>query len=193
VPDAGPEMPAAAAVPADAAGAAAGPAAVLFKAVLVCVVVALLLALIVSLVAAVRRRRAERGTAAPPAPAADAAAAPVHALADADRLAADGRYGEAVHVLLLVAIAALAGRAARPPAASQTSRELLRLLPLDAATRPTFAALVALVEATLFGGRAAGDGEFQTARRDALTLLARGGGAAGRAAAVAAPAAGAPA
>jgi hypothetical protein len=74
------------------------------------------------------------------------------ALDDATRLAGEARYGEAMHVLLLVAIHQVAerSRATLPP--SRTSRELVRLLPLGADSREAFGEMVRGVELTLFGG-----------------------------------------
>jgi Domain of unknown function (DUF4129) len=153
-----------------AGGAAARGAALLFEVVLICVLLGLLGALIVGWLER-RRRPAGDAEVALAAPAAGGTAAASGGLADADRLAAAGRHGEAIHVLLLVAIDRLSRRTARPPAASRTSRELVRLLPLEGAARDAFAALVALVEKTLFGGLGAAAGDFATAREKALAAL----------------------
>lgn len=77
-------------------------------------------------------------------------------LTDADRLAAAGRYAEAVHALLLRTIEALARRVPVPRAL--TSREILDRAALPEDARAAFAELVAAVELTRFGGhRAAAD------------------------------------
>lgn len=83
------------------------------------------------------------------------------ALDDATRLAAQGLYAEAMHVLLLVAIHQVAerSRASLPP--SRTSRELVRLLPLGAESRESFGEMVRAVELTLFGGAPAGVQDYQ--------------------------------
>jgi hypothetical protein len=122
-------------------------------------------------------RRRKRGVevspeAVPGAP----GAAPVLTLSfdDASRLAAEGRYAEAVHALLLAAIRHFAerSRTAIPP--SRTSRELVRLLPLGPETREAFAELVRTVELSLFGGADLGaeDYERNLARFQALTRRA---------------------
>ena len=172
-------LPAAPAVPVGAAAAAGGAAALLFKAVLVCVLTALLLALLGRLLAGRRRAEQPVATAAPAAARVRGAGGGLD-LEAADRLAAAGHYGEAVHLLLLVAIGRLSERAARPPAASRTSRELVRLLPLEGAARDAFAAVVALVERTLFGGRVAAAGDFQAARAQTLLVLLPAAGSHGR-------------
>lgn len=82
-------------------------------------------------------------------------------LDDALRLAAEGRYGEAIHVLLLVAIRQLAERSRVTLPPSRTSRELVRLLPLGPEARETFAELVRAVELSLFGGVAAGPEDYE--------------------------------
>lgn len=73
-------------------------------------------------------------------------------LDDATRLAGEGRYGEAMHVLLLVAIHQVAERSRSTLPPSRTSRELVRLLPLGADSREAFGEMVRGVELTLFGG-----------------------------------------
>ena len=157
--------------PAGAAVAAAGVAAQLFVAISLCVVAALLVALL-SRIFAGRWRAQQPVAAAAPAPAGMEGGSAGPDLDAADRLAAAGHYGEAVHELLLLAIARLSARAARPPAPSRTSRELVRLLPLQGVSRDAFADLVALVERTLFGGGVAAAGDFQAARGRTLLLLA---------------------
>lgn len=157
--------------PAGAAVAAGAAAARLFMAISLCVLAALLVALLSRLFPGWRRAK-QPETVAAPAPARMEGGGAGPDLEAADRLAAAGNHGEAVHVLLLLAIARLSERSARPPAASRTSRELVRLLPLQGAARDAFADLVALVERTLFGGRVAAAGDFQAARGQALLLLA---------------------
>jgi hypothetical protein len=80
---------------------------------------------------------------------------------DATRLAAEGRYGEAIHALLLAAIQHFAVRAHMQVQPSRTSRELARLLPLRGESRAKFNELVQAVERTLFGGEAAGPEDYQ--------------------------------
>lgn len=75
------------------------------------------------------------------------------ALEDAERLARDGRFGEAVHMLFLVAVSRLAIGLPTPPSAAATGRELMQTLPLPAGYRGPFRDLVHDVERWLFGGR----------------------------------------
>jgi hypothetical protein len=93
---------------------------------------------------------------------------------DASRLAAEGRYAEAVHALLLAAIRHFAERSRTAIQPSRTSRELVRLLPLGPEAREAFAELVRTVELSLFGGAAVGpeDYERNLARFQALTRRA---------------------
>jgi hypothetical protein len=93
------------------------------------------------------------------------------AFEDTSRLAAEGRYAEAVHALLLAAIRHFAERSRTPVPPSRTSRELVRLLPLGPEAREAFAELVRTVELSLFGGGAveAADYERNLARFQALT------------------------
>ena len=80
---------------------------------------------------------------------------------EAARLAAEGRYAEAIHALLLAAIRHYAERSRTPIQPSRTSRELIRLLPLGAETREAFAELVRAVELSLFGGAPVGAEEYE--------------------------------
>lgn len=80
---------------------------------------------------------------------------------EAARLAAEGRYAEAVHALLLAAIRHFAERSRVAIQPSRTSRELVRLLPLGAEAREAFSDLVRTVELSLFGGAAVGQEEYE--------------------------------
>jgi hypothetical protein len=104
-------------------------------------------------------RAAEAGGAEPAAPAEASGHEPI--FEDAARLAAEGRYAEAIHVLLLTAIGHFAERSRVPVQPSRTSRELIRLLPLGADAREAFAELVRAVELSLFGGEPAGREEYE--------------------------------
>lgn len=79
-------------------------------------------------------------------------------LTDADRLAAAGRFAEAVHALLMRTIEALARRIPVPRAL--TSREILDRARLPTEARQAFAELVAAVELTRFGGRGADAADY---------------------------------
>ncbi|MBW8873990.1 MAG: DUF4129 domain-containing protein [Acidobacteria bacterium] len=94
-------------------------------------------------------------------------------LEDATRLAAEGRYGEAIHALLLAAIHHFAARAHMTVQPSRTSRELARLLPLRSESRTAFDELVRAVERTLFGGEAAGPEDYQRSLERFRSLVRR--------------------
>jgi hypothetical protein len=92
---------------------------------------------------------------------------------DASRLAAEGRYAEAVHALLLAAIRHFAERARTPVQASRTSRELVRVLPLPPDAREAFAELVRTVELSLFGGGEVGEEDYERSRARFQSLTGR--------------------
>jgi len=90
-------------------------------------------------------------------------------LADADALAAEGRFAEAVHVLLLRSIEDMRRRRPRAVRPSFTSRDIGRLDILPEQARRAFGAMADLVETSLFGGRpvdAAGFGASRKAYED---------------------------
>lgn len=162
--------PGSVAVPVIGAGAALGK--ILF---LVLIVVGVLLVLVwVARGVTPWLRRSEAATPADTPPAGVAAAEPEPRFEDASRLAAAGRYAEAVHALLLAAIRHFAERSRVAVQPSRTSRELVRLLPLGADACEAFADLVRMVELSLFGGAAvsAEDYERSLARFRALTRRA---------------------
>ncbi len=76
-----------------------------------------------------------------------------------DRLAAAGRFAEAIHQLLLETLAALS-RASQLPA-SFTSREVLARVALPARAREALAGLVQAVEISRFGGAPATADDYQ--------------------------------
>ncbi len=89
-----------------------------------------------------------------------AAAAPLEVPLDgAERLAAAGRYAEAIHALLLETLSALS-RAARL-APSLTSREIVSRVPLPARAREALAGLVLAVEISRFGGSPAEERDYR--------------------------------
>jgi hypothetical protein len=101
-------------------------------------------------------RSAGATPAEPPAPF-DPGLAP---LDEAERLAAAGRHGEAIRILLLRTIEALRARGGFAIAAWMTSREIQRRAPLEAGSRDALAALVDAVERSRFGGREPGGDEY---------------------------------
>ena len=95
-------------------------------------------------------------------------------LAEAERLAAEGRWSEAVHSLLLIAVRRLCARFSVPQASSRTSRELCRALPLQGEAREAFASLVRTVEISLFGGTPLGPDDWQTSLERFRQIEGRG-------------------
>ena len=74
-------------------------------------------------------------------------------LADADALAADGRFAEAVHLLLHRSVGDIAGRRPGLVRPAMTSRALAATHLLPAAARHAFSRIARAVEISLFGGR----------------------------------------
>jgi hypothetical protein len=89
-------------------------------------------------------------------------------LAEADRLAAEGRFSEAIHLLLLVALARLQRELGPRVAPAMTGRELLHLPALPGATVEPLTRMVRLSEINHFGGRRAGEPDYRSARADFL-------------------------
>jgi hypothetical protein len=74
-------------------------------------------------------------------------------LEDADALAAQGRFDEAVHMLLLRGVADITARRPRLIGPALTSRDIAALPELPAAARPAFGLIAEIVERSYFGGR----------------------------------------
>lgn len=85
-------------------------------------------------------------------------------LANADRLAAEGRFDEATHLLLRRSVGQIA--AARPEwvEPATTARELARFEALPDSARRAFATIAERVERSLFALRALGAEDWQAAR-----------------------------
>jgi len=92
-------------------------------------------------------------------------------MARADGLARQGRMDEAVHLLLLDAIAVLRERRDPGLPESLTSREVLRRLELTGDARAAFQALVQAVERSLFGGRPAAPDDYDACRSSYRALV----------------------
>jgi hypothetical protein len=92
-------------------------------------------------------------------------------LEDADRLAADGRYGEAVRLILFRSIEDIDARWPGEVRPALTSRDIAALAILPPAARRTFAGIAQVVEKSLFGGRPVDAGQFG-ACREAYAALA---------------------
>jgi hypothetical protein len=74
-------------------------------------------------------------------------------LADADRLAAQGRYDEAIHLLLFRSIDEIEDRRPHLVRPALTSRDIAALEALPETARTTFGRIAQIVERNLFGGR----------------------------------------
>jgi hypothetical protein len=74
-------------------------------------------------------------------------------LADADRLAAEGRYDEAIHLLLYRSIDEIEDRRPHLVRPALTSRDIAALEALPETARATFGQIAQVVERSLFGGR----------------------------------------
>lgn len=93
------------------------------------------------------------------------AEAPARALLkEADVLAAQGRYSEAAHLLLHRSIADIDARRPRLVRPALTSRDIARADDIPGGPREAFAAIVAAVERSLFGGRALGEADWRDCR-----------------------------
>jgi hypothetical protein len=97
---------------------------------------------------------------------------PSVALAAADELATEGRYAEAMHVLLLRGLADIRARLDEPFADSLTSREILRSPRLPEDVRTSLRDVVSRVEWTYFGEHPA-EREDYLACRESFNALAR--------------------
>lgn len=76
-------------------------------------------------------------------------------------LAGQGRYAEAVHTLLLLAVVELAERAGWEPPESLTSREILARAPVPTTARGALGELVSVVEISHFGRRPVSAGDYR--------------------------------
>jgi hypothetical protein len=92
------------------------------------------------------------------------------AQAEADVLAENGRYVEAMHVLLLRSVAEMRKRLGLSFADSLTSREILHRAPLSEHGRDALGAIIFAVEGSYFGKRGASNDDYLACRKsyDAL-------------------------
>lgn len=86
-------------------------------------------------------------------------------LEDADRLAAEGHYGEAAHLLLQRSVHHIAEARPHWLLPASTAREIARLPQLPATARAAFAVIAGRVEASRFARRALTLEDWQEARR----------------------------
>lgn len=92
-------------------------------------------------------------------------------LEDADRLAAEGRYAEAAHLLLLRGVADIQDRRPRAVQPALTSRDIAASPDLPPPARPAFTAIAEVVERSLFGGRPVDQPAWTQCRRAYESLV----------------------
>lgn len=140
----------------------------------VIVVIALILYVLVTEI--VRRMpQRVRDTTEPPKPEYRPAATRARALLEeADRLAAEGRYSEAVRVLLHRSIEDLERVFTLAIGPGLTSREIAQLEPLSTQGRDVFSSIARAVEHSLFGGRALNANDFATCRASYASFALQG-------------------
>ncbi len=86
-------------------------------------------------------------------------------LEDADRLAAQGAYDEAAHLILYRSIDDIEGRRPRLVRPALTSRDIAALEAVPGAARAAFSRITQAVEASFFGGRSLDRDGFAECRR----------------------------
>ena len=109
------------------------------------------------------RRRAGDDDAADAVGLAEAGAARA-LLAEADALAAEGRFAEAVHLLLYRSVEDIEGRRPGLVKPAMTSRDLAEARDLPAVAQGAFSRIARAVEISLFGGRSIDAGAWQQCR-----------------------------
>ena len=85
-------------------------------------------------------------------------------LEEADALAGEGRFAEAIHHLLFRSIEDIASRRPALVRPALTSRELAAANGIPARARELFTNIAGLVERSLFGGRSVGEKDWHQAR-----------------------------
>lgn len=91
-------------------------------------------------------------------------------LEEADRLAREGRYGEAIHLLLFRSIDDIAGRRPGLVRPALTSRDIAGLEAMPPVARGAFARIAEVVERHVFGARPMEEGDFARCRMDYETF-----------------------
>jgi hypothetical protein len=86
-------------------------------------------------------------------------------LEDADRLAAEGRFGEAAHLLLFRSIDDLSGRRPGAVRPALTSRDIAALEAMPPQARDAFGLIARVVEGGFFGGRPVAEDDFAACRQ----------------------------
>lgn len=140
--------------------------AVIFRALFWAATIALTVVLLFFLVRLGLRRRWGRteGSASSILSTSNPAASPVRRLAQVEALASQGKYGEAVHLLLLMAVDRFARGGEVPLEESLTSREILRRLRLPEGVKDAFERLVLGTERFLFAQEPVDLEEYQQCR-----------------------------
>ena len=85
-------------------------------------------------------------------------------LAEADALARDGKFAEAIHHLLFRSIEDISNRRPQLVRPALTSREIAGANAIPARARELFASIARMVERSLFGGRPVGESDWVQAR-----------------------------
>ena len=91
-------------------------------------------------------------------------------LEEADALAAEGRFAEAIHLLLLVAMDRLKRELGNRLTPALTGREVLQLAPIPGAVVEPLTRMVSLSEIKHFGGRDAAAPDYAQCRDDFLAF-----------------------
>lgn len=92
--------------------------------------------------------------------------------ADAERLAQQGAYGEAIHALLLIVVEIMRQRYDTIVRPALTARELVHAIELESERRHDFANLVGAAELGHFGGRNVGHDVYTACQSRAERLIA---------------------
>ena len=98
-------------------------------------------------------------------------------LDEADRLARQGNFGEAVHLLLFRTLENLRRRLDAAQWLSLTNREIVRRVPLKEGAKSALALIVNMAELSHFGGRALDEAQYRTCRESYRRLAETSGGA----------------
>ena len=96
-------------------------------------------------------------------------------LEDARRAAAAGQWREAIHFLYWAAISRLESKRLWPADRARTPREYLALVPPEDPRQPGLATLTGSFERVWYGGRAAGESDYQHAEQIASALISGSG------------------
>jgi hypothetical protein len=92
-------------------------------------------------------------------------------LADARRASATGQWREAIHFVYWAAISRLESKRLWPADRARTPREYLALVAADDPRKPRLARLTGSFERVWYGGRAAGENDYQQAEQLANALI----------------------